>query len=253
MGKKGGKRHMKRLSAPRYWPIHRKEERWTVRAKPGPHPKDDGLPTLLILREILGAVRTRKEAKLILSEGQFKVDGKVRRDQGFLVGLMDVVEIPSMKRAYRVLPVPKKGLGLHPIGDEEKGFKLCKIVDKATVDGGDIQLNLHDGRNLLVRVDDPREAEEDVYSTSDVLKLDLPDSKILEHIKFEEGAVAMVARGVNAGRVGKIVSVERGAGSNPAIVTLEEDGLKIQTSLDSVFVLGKGESSISIPGVGGSG
>jgi len=254
MGKKGGRKHVKRLSAPRLWPIHKKEARWTVRARPGPHGREECLPILLVLREILGVARTRKEAKLILSEGQFKVDGKVRRDESFPVGLMDVVEIPSMKRAYRILPFLNKGLGLHPIGDAEKGFKLCKIMDKSTVDGGHIQLNLHDGRNLLVRVSNPREAAEDVYATSDVLKVSIPDLEILEVVKFEEGAVTMVAHGRNAGRHGKIVSVEKGAGTNPAIVTLEEEGgAKLQTSIDSLFVLGGEKPLVSLSGVGSGG
>ncbi|MHA1832356.1 MAG: 30S ribosomal protein S4e, partial [Candidatus Baldrarchaeia archaeon] len=52
MGKKGPKRHLKRLPAPRFWPIHKKEFKWTVRPSPGPHPMNRCLPLLLIVRDI---------------------------------------------------------------------------------------------------------------------------------------------------------------------------------------------------------
>jgi len=254
LGKKGGKKHVKRLAAPRLWPIHKKEARWTVRARPGPHPKDECLPAVLVLRDILGVARTREEAELILSEGQFRVDGKVRRDASFPVGLMDVVELPLMKKVYRVLPFPDKGLGLHSIGDAEKGFKLCRIVNKVTVEGGNVQINLHDGRNILVRPGVSKAGAESVYATSDVLKISIPDSKILDSVKLEDGAVTMVVHGRNAGRYGRIVSIGREAGPIREMVTIEEEGgSRIQTSIDSVFVLGKEESLVSLSGVRGGG
>ena len=50
MTKKGGSKHLKRLPAPVNWPIHRKEFRWVVKSRPGPHPLDRSLPLLLVVR-----------------------------------------------------------------------------------------------------------------------------------------------------------------------------------------------------------
>ena len=166
MGKKGGKRHLKRKPAPKFWPIHRKEFVWVVRPKPGPHPTSRCMPLALIVRDILGFAKTRKEAKTIISQGKIKVNGKLQLEELFPTGLMDVISIPEMKKTYRILP-SEKGLFLHSIGSEEALFKLCRIENKTVIKGGRLQLNLHDGRNILVQVEDSQKPEGDVsYSNS---------------------------------------------------------------------------------------
>jgi len=248
LGKKGPKRHLKRLPAPRFWPIHKKEFKWTVRPSPGPHPMNRCLPLLLIVRDILGYAKTAKEARRILAEGRIKVDGKVRRDYKFPVGLMDVIEISDGNEAYRILPLPRQGLSLHPISGEEVKFKLCRIENKRTVNGGHIQLNLHDGRNILVRVNDPTKPEEDVYKTMDVLQISLPEQEIREYVKFEEGVIALVIWGKNMGQIGKIKEIIHGIGRRMSVVTLESsDGELFQTSLEYVFPIGRDKPLISLP------
>lgn len=247
MGKKGGSRHLKRLPAPAFWPIHVKEAQWVSRPNPGPHKKDLSFPIILILREMLGLARTRKEGLRILTEGHIKVDGVIQRDDKYPVGLMDVVEIPTVKKAFRILPKPKKKLGLHLINEEEKEFKLCKIMNKTSVKGGNLQLNLHDGRNILIRVADSKHPVEDVYKTRDVLKIKIPGSEILEHLNLEEGIISIVENGKNVGRWGKIVEVEERFDSTRSIVTLEDSqGEKFKTTLAYVFPIGRDESWISL-------
>lgn len=248
MGKKGPKRHLKRLLAPKFWPIHRKEAKWTVRPSPGPHPINRSLPLLLIIRDILGYAKTAREARRILTEGRVKVDGKIRRDYKFPVGLMDVIEIQDVNEAYRVIPLPRKGLSLHSIGEEEVKFKLCRIENKTTVDGGHIQLNLHDGRNILVKVNDPTNPEEDAYKTLDVLKISLPEQEIEEHIRFKEGSLVLVTWGKSMGQIGRIKEIIRGIGRRMSIITLESpDGELFQTSLEYVFPIGRDKPLISLP------
>lgn len=238
---------MKRMAAPFYWPIHRKKFKWVVKPKPGPHPLDRALPLLLVVREVLGLVKTRREAKIMLSGKEVKVDGKTRCDGGFPVGLMDVVEIPATNEAYRVLPATD-GLILHKIKKRERNYKLCKIVNKRTVKGGSVQLNLHDGRNVLVKLKDPKRPEEDLYETSDVLKIKIPNGKVLEHIKFRKGVTAIVTAGKNAGKWGRITRIGRGKGGHPTIVKLEDiKGNKIQTTLSYIFPVGEEGSLISLP------
>jgi len=48
----GARRHLKALVAPEFWPILRKEYKWTVKPRPGPHPMERSLPLLLIVRDI---------------------------------------------------------------------------------------------------------------------------------------------------------------------------------------------------------
>jgi len=251
LGKKGGKKHLKRKPAPKIWPIPRKRFVWTVRPKPGPHPISRCLPLVLILRDILGYAKTRVEAKKIIAQGKIMVDGKVRREELYPAGLMDVIEIPEVEKIFRILP-SKKGLILHPITKDEAAFKLCRIEDKTTVDGGHIQLNLHDGSNILVRVADPRNPEEDVYRTLNTLKVSLPERQILEQFELKVGAPAIITGGKNMGKYGKIVEIEEKPGKKRRnlLVTLEDSsGERFQTIMDFVFVVGDNQPCISLPEV----
>lgn len=252
MGKKGGRKHLKRKPAPRFWPIHRKEFIWTVKPKPGPHPISRCIPLALIIRDILGFAKTRKEAKAIISQGKIRVDGKVQREERFPIGLMDVVSIPDAEKIYRILP-SQKGLILHPIGKDEAGFKLCRIENKSVIKGGHVQLNLHDGRNILIRVKDPEKPEEDLYQTLETLKMSIPDQEVVGHFRLTEGAPAIIVDGKNIGRWGKIVAVEQRPGRKrrSSLVTIEDkEGNRFQTTLDYVFVVGDTEPSISLPEAG---
>ena len=248
MGKKGGSKHLKRMPAPAFWPVHRKEFQWIVKPKPGPHPIERCLPLLMVVRDVLALTGTRREARVILAEGQVRVDGVARYEEKFPVGLMDVVEIQTAEKAYRIIPMLGRGLALHPIDGEEKNFKLCKIENKTTIRGGKIQLNLHDGRNILVLVKDPKRRDEDIYKTSDVLKVSIPSQEILGHLPFAEGVVALVTGGKNIGRLGKVLRIERQPGPHPTVVTLQgKNGDQFQTTLDFVFAVGADQPWIALP------
>jgi len=251
LGKKGGRRHLKRKPAPKTWPIHRKEEVWTIKPRPGPHPISRCLPLALIVRDILGFAKTRKEAETIVSQGKIRVDGKIQREERFAAGLMDVISIPEIEKAYRILP-SEKGLILHPIETEETVFKICRIENKTTLKDGHVQLNLHDGTNIKVQVKDPLKPEEDIYKTLNSLKVSIPALEILEYIKLSERAPAIIVGGKNIGAHGKIVSIEERPGQKHRnfLVTIEDKKRnRFQTTLDFVFVVGNKAPCISLPEV----
>lgn len=252
MGKKGGKKHLKRKPAPKLWPIHRKEFVWTAKPKPGPHPTSACMTLALLVRDILGLARTRKEAKTIVSKGKVKVDGKPRYDELFPIGLMDVVSIPDIKKDYRVLP-SEKGLILHPIEEEEAQFKLYRIENKIITKGGHIQLNLHDGTNIMIPVKDSKKPEEDIYETLDVLKISTPEREILDHMSLNAGVAAIIIGGKNVGKYGKITDIEEKPSQKrrKLLNTIQDkNGKSFQTILNFVFTIGDAESCISLPEVG---
>lgn len=249
MGKKGGRRHLKRKPAPTFWPIHRKEAVWTVKPQAGPHAIARSLPLTLVLRDMLGLAKTRGEVKAIISQEKVMVDGKVQREELFPAGLMDVISIRDVEKWYRVLP-SEKGLTLHPIGKDEAGFKLCRVEDKTILKGGNVQLNLHDGRNIMIRVKEPNRPVEDVFKTLDTVKISLPSQEVQGHFKLEEGVSALIVGGKNIGRHGKIVAVEHREGQKRknALVTIEDlRGNRFQTTIEYVFVVGDTQPHISLP------
>lgn len=238
-------KHLKRMPAPKIWPIPRKRLKWIVKPRPGPHAIKQSFPLLLLIRDMLAIANTRKEVKVILSEGNVKIDGKIRRKDDYPTGLMDVIEISKINKAFRLLPASKKGLILHPINGEEKAFKLCKIRNKSIVKKGYLQLNLHDGKNILIKTADPIGH---IYSTSDLLKIKIPTLEILTHLKFSEDVLALVIGGKNIGRFGRIVKIMREKGSFLTTVTLQDnENIQFKTILDYVFPIGKDEPWISLP------
>jgi small subunit ribosomal protein S4e len=240
MAKMGSRKHLKRFKAPENWPIHPKEKKWTVKPSPGPHAIKGSLPLLIVIRDILKVADTSREAKRIINNGEILVDGRVRKDYKFPVGFMDVVEIPKTKKVYRVLPDEKGRLILHPIPEENKDFKLCRIEDKTTIKGGKIQLNLHDGRNCLV---------EDDFKTADVVVFKVLENQISDHIKFENGTVGLITGGKHIGELGTIIEINITRSSMPNTVLIQTDDQKTFLTLkDYVFVLGKEKPMISLPG-----
>ena len=249
MGRKGGSTGLKRKPAPRFWPIHRKESVWIVKPSAGPHSLQECLPLAIVLRDILGFAKTRNEAKKIISQGKVYVDGKVRRKDNFPIALMDVASIPDADKCFRMLP-SKKGLVLHPIGKEEAAFKLCRIENKTVTKNGHVQLNLHDGSNILVKVADPKNPQEDVYHAFDTVKIGLPERQILEHVKMKENDFAIITGGKNIGKYGKIVEIESVKAKkrrNSFAIIQDEKGSRYQTTLNFVFAIGETQPTISLP------
>jgi small subunit ribosomal protein S4e len=188
---------LKRLASPRWWPIERKVKRFTFSPR-GPYEKEFSIPLIVFIRDILKLVDNRKEAWKVIKKGEVLVDGKKRKDPNFGLGLLNVIQIPSIKKAWRA--VPKKGLSFIEIPESEAKLKICKIVDKKSLKGKKNQVNLNDGRNLLTN---------EKYNTFDSLLLELPEQKVLDHIKLAENMKCLIFKGKNAGLVGNIKTIEK--------------------------------------------
>jgi len=239
MAKMGSRKHLKRYKAPKHWPIHQKENKWTVKPNAGPHAIEESIPLLIVVRDILRVADNSREAKRIINNGDILVDGRIRKDYKYPVGFMDVIEIPKTESVYRVLPDEKGRLILHPVPEENREFKLCKITDKTTIKGGKTQLNLHDGRCHL----------DDEYKVGDVIILKVPDQEIKEVINFEEGTIGLITGGKHTGEIGRIKEINISRSSMPNTVQMEtEDKKTFLTLKDYVFVIGKEEPVITLPG-----
>ncbi|WP_297477437.1 30S ribosomal protein S4e [Thermococcus sp.] len=243
MARKGARRHLKRLAAPNQWYIRRKEYKWAVRPRAGPHSMKTSIPLLYIVRDYLGYAKTAREARKILNEGKILVDGRVRKDYKFPVGIMDVISIPETGEHYRVLPNRIGKLVLHPISEEEAGIKPLRIRNKRMVKGAKVQLNLHDGSNHLISMD-----EKDAYRTAYTVLMKVPEREVVKVIPFEVGAYVFVTQGKNVARKGKVVEVRCFPMGWPDVVTIEdENGELFDTLKEYAFVVGKDKPEISLP------
>ncbi len=211
----------------------KKQGKYTV-APRGPHPLEQSIVLAVLLRDYLGYVQTYKEAKKVIKQGKILVDARVIKDHRFGVGVFDVVEIPDMGRVFRVLPKGAK-LYVSEIEEREKNLKICKIIGKKAVKGGKIQFNLHDGRNVL---------GENTYSTQDSLLLELPGQRVTEHFPLAENMLCFVFRGKNAGKLGKIVKIERGWNLNR--VLLRENGTEFYAPFENIIVVGRDKPAIKV-------
>jgi small subunit ribosomal protein S4e len=198
---------------------------------------------------VLRIAKTRSEVRAVLSQGGVLVDGNIIKEELFPTGLMDVISIPATNKHYRILP-SEKGLTLNSIGKEEAEFKLCRVENKTVLNNANVQLNLHDGRNIRIAVKDASRPEEDVYSTSDAVKISFPQQEITAHFKLAEGASAMIVGGKNIGKYGKIAALEsrEAQKKRKALVTIEDArGNRFQTTAEYVFVVGDAKPQISLP------
>jgi len=243
MARRGQKKHLKRLPAPRHWPIKRKHGKFVTKPVAGPHPKEHCLTLAILLREILAYAENMREVKAILSTGQLLVDGRPRKDPGYPVGLMDVIEIRESGERFRMLPKTRGGLRLVPIDEKEAGFKLCRVEKKMMIPGGKLQMTLHDGRSILL----PEGAKASDFNTLDTVKVSIPEQEYMKSFPLEKGAYAVVSRGKNIGIEGRILQVEKRYGTHASTVTLEDpEGNRFQTALEYVFVVGKKGSEVSL-------
>ena len=212
--------HQKRLSVPKSWPVERKTETFTVKAGAGPHGAD-GVPLVILLRDVLGYVDTKKEARYALNQGTVLVNGEAVADERRPIGMFDILAFLERDEYYRVFPDEGGRLALTPIDESAADGRLGKIVQKTQVDGGDFQLTLHDGTN--VRVD----ADAD-YSTKDSIVIDNETKAIVAHFVYEEGALVTAVDGQHAGEIGEIEynNVTLGSVDNTVSITQDDGGFE---------------------------
>ena len=156
MGTIAGSKTLKRQMAPTFWGINRKSKRFVITVRPGSHPKNNSIPSAVLLRDTLNIVKTLREAKSSIYNGKVKVDGIIQKSLHHSIGLMDVVELEGITDIYRL--VPKDGHILMPI----------KINANEKIRGERLQL----ANVFRVRVVDVGAKEMTIETTGDSKKID---------------------------------------------------------------------------------
>jgi small subunit ribosomal protein S4e len=239
---RGPKKHLKRIAAPKSWMLDKITGVWAPRPSTGPHKLRESIPLTVVLRNRLKYALTAREANVILNdkEGAVRVDNKIRRDQTFPAGVMDVLTLEKTNENFRVLYDVKGRFVLKTLKPEEAKFKLCRIKGKMVGPNKIPYIITHDGRSIRFPHPD--------IATHDTIKLDLVQNKVSDHVKFELGNVATIIGGNNRGRVGIITARDRHLGGFDIVHLRDARGHTFATRISNVFVVGKGKSPwITLP------
>ncbi|BBL45803.1 30S ribosomal protein S4e [Nanobdella aerobiophila] len=236
------KRHLRAITAPKTWPISRKNRYWIIRPTTTGYKFNYSMPILLWLRDYLKLAKDKKEALYLIKSGRVLVNNKKLNDLGYSVGIFDVIQFPELKKYYRVLISSNLKLKLLEIPEEEKDIKIVRIVKKSLIKNGKIQLTTIDGHNYIIDNKD--------IKVGDSLVINTVSNKISNILKIGEGSIIYVFYGAKAGSVGKLESIrifKRTFGNNRIIEFQNlNNNSKDQTIYDYAMVVGEKEPIIKI-------
>lgn len=217
------KTYLKSYNIPKTWEgISRKEKTYTLRPNPGPYKKEFVIPLGTALK-LLGLARTTKEAKYILQNKKTLVNSKKTTEIKHPLGLTDVLAIEGLR--YRVELSEKGKLKFTPSVKDYK-LKPAKIIGKTILKKGKTQLNLNDGRNLIVK--------NGKYKVGDTLILELPEQKIKEVIELKKGANILLIKGKHIGEKGIVKELK-----GKKIIYTNKENKEIETPKSYVLALPK--------------
>jgi len=167
--------HLKRQQSPKNWPTKRKGTTYIVRPR---YNISGGLPISIIMRDVLGFAKTRREVKKAINLKQILLNNKEVLDERSNALLFDIITIIPPKESnlpekyYRIEIGENKKFKVEEINKQESNHKIAKIINKKTLKGNKIQINLSDGRNFL---------SDFKYKVNDSVLINLKDKKIEKH------------------------------------------------------------------------
>lgn len=213
---------------------------YAPRPSAGPHKLRESFPIIVFLRNRLKYALNAREVQAIVRQRLIKVDNKVRTDPTYPTGFMDVISIEKSTEHFRLLYDVKGRFTIHRIKPEEAKYKLLKVKRVALGMRGVPHIVTHDGRTI--RYPDP------LVRANDTVKFDLENNKMVDHLKFDVGAMCMVTGGRNIGRVGTIQRRERHLGGHDIIHVKDSRDRTFATRMLNIFVIGDHTKSwISLP------
>lgn len=222
------RKHIKRLSSPKSWPIGRKERTWVTRPRPG---RSFTLAIALnnALKELTGVARTSKEVRYLVRNIGIEVNGKRCNDFRRPVGFLDVISIPSEDAHFRIGLSKKGKLKAVSIDKKDAAKRVVKITGKTRV-AGKFQLNCADSSNFLVDKTD--------YNVGDSLIVE--GSTIKKHLPLKAGMTIILTSGSHLSALGEVVSLDGN------VITFKNDDGEQTTAKKCAFVVGEKEAEVTL-------
>jgi small subunit ribosomal protein S4e len=169
----------------------------------------------------MGAAKTRKEVKYLLRNGNVKINSVMRKDENFPVRIFDTISFSDGKN-FR-LAIESGKFRLIEISSSEADKKVVKIIGKM-MKGKNIQMNLQDGQNFLVK---------EKFALGDSAVVNLKARKVEKILPLKEGSNIEVVSGKYSGEKGKLKKIEQLERKKVFVVKLndKEVGLPLSTLL----------------------
>lgn len=224
------KKHLKSIAASNLLAYRRKNRKYVTRPSPGPHGVKKCVTLNALLRDMLNYAKTTKEAKKILDCGDVIINGSVRKDHKFPIGIMDVIAIKKEDKHYRLLYGKGGKFELKHITKEEAHTVPYKVIGKKILKDKKIQLNLYGGKNILVN--------DNKYCTGDTVLLD-NTNKITSHLKLEKGATVYILGGKHVGVKATLEGIHKYGKLQPDRISLKKDKDTFETLKEYAFVVDK--------------
>ncbi len=225
------KNHLKTIAVPRTWAVKRKSKVWITRPNSGAHSNSNALPLNVVLKDILNIAASTKEVKYILQNHEIWVDQRRRKDKKHGIGLMDTLSLPLLEKNYRVLFNKFGKIKFVEISEAEAKIKPCKIMDKHNIKKK-MQLNLSDGRNILVEKAD--------FKTGDSLIIELPSQKIAKSLPLKKGSYIFLIGGQHLGAHGKVEEIQE------QHIVFKSGKKLVKTLTKYVLVIGEDKPEITL-------
>ncbi|MBS3098970.1 hypothetical protein J4462_02050 [Candidatus Pacearchaeota archaeon] len=205
--------HQTRSQVNKKIPIQRKGTKYVVR--PLSH-LDNSVPVAVAVRDMLKLAKTLKEVKYMIQNKLLKINGREVKDYRESIKLMNIFEADKI---YFLSLTPN---GKFQFKETKEKTRYCKVLNKTLLKGKNVQLNLHDGSNIITK---------DKINTHDTLVLD-EKNKLSKHIPMEKGKICFIISGKYLGKHGKIELV-----NDKVEVKLEGRDDKIKLEKRSVLAL----------------
>jgi len=204
--------HIKRQNLTKTWPIPRKGTKYIVVAS---HDKKNGIPLLVILRDILRIAVNRRETRKMLQEKLVYINGKQTKKEKFSVLPFDIIKIGD--KSYELGFSDK---GKFEVRETSRKEMILKVVGKKILKNKKVQLNLLYGKNLI--------SDENVKIGDSVV---IKENKIVETLHLEKGREAIIFAGRYKGKYGIIEKMEN------KMAVLECEKKKINIPIENITVV----------------
>ena len=214
--------HIKRKTIGNFWPIPKTGDKWM--AVPT-HNQRNSMPLMIVARDILGIVKSKKELKKILNEKKIIINGKIVKETNYPLGLFDSISLPVMKKQYKVV-LKNKRFDFVEVSEKQSESRIYRVIGKRLLGAKKIQINLSDGRNLLTS---------EKIAVGDFVIMNNLKNKIEKIISLKKDVEVLVIAGKHTGKSGKIKEIVKEGENSVAEIKTKEG--EIKANIKNIFAI----------------